>query len=143
MTRQFFLAATCSLMLIAEAPAEEASLGELRPVPSRSEWTELTKAAATLDIGMSIEEVVRRLGPPDFVTTSRDDREWYSFATRGYELFWKNGRCNAIEAQFPDGVILTGWDEGRVACGPKGKRYPSAFLPPRNYACEVRKLPPC
>ena len=123
--------------------AEEAIFEELRPEKNRVHWTVLTSKAAGLRLGMTLSEVVYIMGSPDYVTTVGDDREWYSFATRGYELYWINGRCNPVEAQFPDGQSLTGWDGGRAACAPAGKSYPNAFLPPHYFACDRRRLPPC
>jgi len=103
---------------------------------ANAETTNLSRKAAGLKMGMSRSDVIAKLGPADFVVHSSDTGE-SAQELRQYgsgilfELYWKNGKCGPVVAQFNGSSKATGWNEGRALC--LDEEY--TYLPDSHYSC--------
>ena len=92
----------------------------------------LTKKAAQLKITTSRQSAIKLLGHATWAIIPSDKGEWaLSDPKIKLELYWKNRPCSPVVVQFDSAYKITGWDEGRSACG----IYAHLFEPPDEYSC--------
>ena len=110
-------------ILILVFPLPYAFTGDLPPI---------TKKATQLKIAASRQSAIKLLGHSTWAIIPSDKGEWaLSDPKIKLELYWKNRPCSPVVVQFDSAYKITGWDEGRSACG----NYAHLFEPPDEYLC--------
>jgi len=81
---------------------------------TESDLTLLSRKAGRLQMGMSRSEVIRQLGPPDWVITPADtNKDWKCAPGITLNLAWRNGSHYPVVVDFTGNYTVIGWDEGQ------------------------------
>jgi hypothetical protein len=91
------------------------------PVQAGPPKTELSKKAATLEVGMERAVVVSELGKPTWVMLPGDKSDFAPQKGEAVLLIWNNSPCDPVEVIFDASMTVTGWSEGRALCKEKGE----------------------
>ena len=98
-------------------------------------------AKQDLKLGMSRNDVIRRMGKPDWAIIPGDKKPLsLPDATFGLELRWHNPACRNVVVMFsPPPYRVIGWDSGATYCSRRAKENYDALscaLPDRNHLCK-------
>ncbi len=94
----------------------------------------LSQKAANLKMGMSRAQVIKLLGPAQWVVLPTDKGDWeFLDATTGLELYWDNPGNSNVIVMFDLSLNVIGWDEGRLKMKPEDE---NVLDPPSDYSCE-------
>lgn len=96
--------------------------------------TSLSEKAQHLEIGMTRDHVIARLGPATWALLPTDTGDFsIPDASVSLVLIWKNPPCAPVLMDFDRDGTLIGMDEGRSVCGKDVELF--KFEPPDSRSC--------
>jgi len=93
--------------------------------------TDLSRKAANVRSGMTRTQVLNLLGPPTWALLPTDSGDWAEAIDDGFNLMWRNGKCNPVTVTFDNRARVDGRDEGTAVCDEKTW----TAVPRPEYAC--------
>lgn len=84
--------------------------------------------------GWTRAQVLALLGPPTWALLSTDAGDWAEAIDSGFNLMWRNGKCNPVTVTFDNRGRVNGKDEGRAACS----EATWTAVPGPEYSCKKR-----